>query len=86
MRDDVTIAITGLNATDNPGPGVAVLRAIRAAPGFRGRLVGLAYDSLDPGIYHRELGLTGAFLIPYPSQGLEALRERLFEILEQAPR
>lgn len=85
MRDDVTIAVTGLNATDNPGPGVAVLRALRAAPQFHGRLVGLAYDSLDPGVYHRELGLTGAFLIPYPSQGLEAVRERLFEIHREVP-
>lgn len=85
MRDDVTIAVTGLNATDNPGPGVAVLRALRAAPDFHGRLVGLAYDSLDSGIYHRELRLTGAFLIPYPSQGLEVVRERLLEIHAQVP-
>ena len=30
MRTGPTIAVTGLNATDNPGPGVAVLRALRA--------------------------------------------------------
>ena len=25
-----TVAVTGLNATDNPGPGVAVARSLRA--------------------------------------------------------
>ena len=85
MRDGLTIAVTGLNATDNPAPGVAVIRSLRAAPAFRGRVVGLAYDSLDPGLYCDELDLTAAFLVPYPSQGLEALRERLFAIHERVP-
>jgi carbamoyl-phosphate synthase large subunit len=76
-RNDLTIAVTGLNATDNPGPGVAVLRSLRDQPGFTGKLLGLAYDTLDPGLYSTELGLAGAFLIPYPSQGVEALRERI---------
>lgn len=76
-RHDLTIAVTGLNATDNPGPGVAVLRSIRHEPRFSGRLIGLAYDTLDPGLYSEELGLAGAFLIPYPSQGIDALRERI---------
>jgi len=54
---ELTIAVTGLNAADNPGPGVAVVRAIRAgaevrAAGGRGcRIVGLTYDALDPGAY-----------------------------------
>ena len=85
MRDQLTIAVTGLNATDNPAPGVAVIRSLRAAPDFHGRVVGLAYDSLDPGLYCDELDLAAAFLIPYPSQGLEALRERLFEIHARVP-
>lgn len=85
MRDPLTIAVTGLNATDNPAPGVAVIRSLRAAPDFHGKVVGLAYDSLDPGLYCDELDLAAAFLIPYPSQGLEALRARLFEIHERVP-
>lgn len=76
-RRDFTIAVTGLNATDNPGPGVSVIRALRDEPAFRGRLVGLAYDTLDPGIYARDIGLWGSFLIPYPSQGSDALLERI---------
>jgi carbamoyl-phosphate synthase large subunit len=85
VRSDLRIAVTGLNATDNPGPGVTVLRSLRAEPRFTGALVGLAYDTLDPGIYARDLGLEAAYLIPYPSQGVEALRERIAYIHERAP-
>lgn len=85
MRHAFTVAVTGLNATDNPAPGVAVIRALRAAPEFQGKVVGLAYDSLDPGLYCDALDLTAAFLIPYPSQGLEAMRERLLAIHARVP-
>lgn len=79
MSGSWTIAVTGINATDNPGPGVSVIRALRAHPDFTGRIVGLAYDCLDPGVYAREL-VDDVFLIPYPSQGLGALRARLREV------
>jgi carbamoyl-phosphate synthase large subunit len=78
----LTVAVTGLNATDNPGPGVTVIRAIRQDPDFKGRIVGLAYDSLDPGIYARDL-VDDVFLLPYPSQGIEALKQRLEYIHER---
>jgi len=73
------IAVTGLNATDNPGPGVAVIRALRADPAFVGSIVGLAYDALDPGLYMDGL-LDAAFLIPYPSAGRHALFARLAHV------
>lgn len=75
----LNVAVTGLNATDNPGPGVGVIRAIRHAPQFSGRIVGLAYDALEPGIYARDL-VDDVFMIPYPSQGIDALEERLRHI------
>jgi carbamoyl-phosphate synthase large subunit len=71
-----TVAITGLNATDNPGPGVAVARALRSDPAFQGRIVGLAYDVLDPGLYAEGL-LDAAFLLPWPSMGTPAFLDRL---------
>ena len=47
---DWNVAITGINARpDNPGPGCAVARCLRHASGFRGRLIGLAYATLDAG-------------------------------------
>ncbi len=85
QRRDMTVAVTGLNATDNPAPGVAVLRSLREAPDFRGRLVGLAYDSLDPGLYCDDLDMAAAFLVPWPSQGLEAMRDRLLRIHARIP-
>jgi len=84
MTDPKTIAVTGLNATDNPAPGVGVIRALRAHPDFDGRIVGLAYDSLDPGIYAKDL-VDDVFLVPYPSQGLAAFRARLDEIHTRVP-
>jgi carbamoyl-phosphate synthase large subunit len=72
----LTVAVTGLNATDNPGPGISVIRSLRRHPDFSGRVVGLAYDTLDPGIYASDL-VDDVFLIPYPSQGADALLTRL---------
>lgn len=71
-----TVAVTGLNATDNPGPGVPVIRALRRSPDFAGRIIGLAYDAMDPGLFLPGL-LDGAMLIPYPSAGRDALFARL---------
>lgn len=79
-----TVAVTGLNATDNPGPGVSVIRALQAHRGFHGRVVGLAYDTLDPGIYAQGL-TTDVFLVPYPSNGAEALKARLEYVHSQTP-
>ena len=73
---DVTVAVTGMNATDNPAPGVGVARSLRHAPEFAGRVIGLGYDTLDPGFYAEGL-LDGGAILPYPSAGREALRDRL---------
>ncbi len=77
-----TIAVTAMNATDNPGPGISVIRALREAPGFRGCLVGLAYDAMDPGNYAPDI-VDDIFLLPYPSQGVEALLQRIRFIHER---
>jgi len=53
--DKVNFAVTGLNATDNPAPGIAVVRAIRSDKTWHGRAIGLAYDSLDTGVYDPDL-------------------------------
>lgn len=70
------LAATGLNNTDNPGPGVPVIRSIRESGTFSMEVVGLAYETLEPGIYMP--GITDrTYLIPYPSDGVEALLDRL---------
>jgi carbamoyl-phosphate synthase large subunit len=70
------VAVTGMNATDNPAPGVAVARCLRHEPTFAGRVIGLGYDALDPG-FHAEGLLDGGLILPYPSSGREALHERV---------
>ena len=76
------IGVTGLNATDNPAPGVGVIRALRSSALPGERFVGLAYDALDPGIYAPEL-IPDVFLLPYPSQGLQPFLARLRAIQER---
>ncbi len=78
----MNIAVTGLNATDNPGPGVPVIRSLREMPGFEGRIIGLLYDTLEPGVYMEEVA-DRSYLIPYPSSGSEAVYERLAYIHAQ---
>jgi carbamoyl-phosphate synthase large subunit len=73
---EAAVAITGMNATDNPAPGVAVARSLRHEPEFAGRILGLGYDTLDPGFYSEGL-LDGGAILPFPSAGREALRDRL---------
>jgi len=72
----VTIAVTGLNNTDNPGPGVPVIRSLRDSDVFEVRIVGLAYENLEPGVYMPGIA-DKVYMIPYPSDGVEALLQRL---------
>jgi carbamoyl-phosphate synthase large subunit len=66
---------------DNPGPGVAVARCLKESPDFSGRIIGLGYDALDPGLYLREY-CDAAYLLPYPSAGDEAFITSLKAIHE----
>jgi carbamoyl-phosphate synthase large subunit len=71
----IVIAVTGLNAIDSPGPGVAVIRALRdGLPDVR--IIGLAYETLEPGIYLHDI-VDKTYQIPYPSAGSDALVARL---------
>ncbi len=71
-----TIAVTGLNNTDNPGPGVPVIRALREAKSFNVRIIGLVYENLEPGIYMDDIA-DKIYQIPYPSTGSENLLKRI---------
>lgn len=77
-----TIAVTGLNATDNPGPGMAVIRSLREATSFDVTIIGLSYEALEPGIYMHEL-VDKTYQMPYPAAGQDVLLERLAYINEQ---
>jgi carbamoyl-phosphate synthase large subunit len=78
-RRKLVIAVTGLNAIDSPGPGVAVIRSIKECPDFEVRIVGLSYEALEPGIYMHDL-VDKTYQIPYPSAGTGSLLDRLDDI------
>lgn len=78
-KTNIVVAVTGLNAIDSPGPGIAVIRAIREAAEFEIRVIGLAYEALEPGIYMHNL-VDKTYQIPYPSAGTDALLSRLKHI------
>jgi carbamoyl-phosphate synthase large subunit len=84
MKTKITIAITGLNNTDNPGPGVPVIRGIRDSEIFEPRIIGLAYENLEPGIYMPGV-VDKTYQVPYPSEGSEILVQRILEIHKKDP-
>lgn len=78
----LTIAVTGLNAIDSPGPGVAVIRALRDGLPGPIRIIGLSYETLEPGIYLHDV-VDKTYQVPYPSAGSETLLRRLQYIHEK---
>jgi carbamoyl-phosphate synthase large subunit len=81
MKRKLIIAVTGLNATDNPGPGIAVIRALRESESFEARIIGLSYETLEPGIYMHWL-VDKTYQLPLPSAGVEDLYKRLEQICQ----
>jgi carbamoyl-phosphate synthase large subunit len=72
----LTIAVSGLNNTDNPGPGIPFIRAIRESGRFELKIIGLAYENLEPGIYMKDM-TSRVYKMPYPSEGKKAFLERV---------
>jgi len=81
-KQKITLAVTGLNNTDNPGPGVPFIRGIKESEEFDARIIGLVYENLEPGIYMEDL-CDRIFQIPYPSSGSDELIERIENIHHQ---
>ena len=81
-KQKLTLAVTGLNNTDNPGPGVPVIRGAKESEDFDVRVIGLVYENLEPGIYMEDL-CDRIFQIPYPSSGSDELIERIEQIHQQ---
>ncbi|MFZ5938935.1 MAG: ATP-grasp domain-containing protein [Bacteroidota bacterium] len=80
----LSIAVTGLNNTDNPGPGIPVIRGIRDSREIEARIIGLAYENLEPGIFMHEL-VDKTYKVPYPSAGTGNLMERIRAIHAREP-
>jgi len=69
------IALSGLNNTDNPAPGIPVAKSLKD----NHTLIGLSYDPNEPGNYMQDM-TEKIYLMPYPSLGFEELKTRLEHI------
>ncbi len=76
MKRQLTIAVSGLNNIDSPGPGIPVIRALRDCEEFDVRIIGLSYETLEPGIYMHEL-VDHVYQIPFPKSGADVIFGRI---------
>lgn len=81
-KKNITVAVTALNAIDSPGPGIAVIRGLKESEFYNVRIIGLAYEILEPGIYMEDM-VDKVYQLPYPSSGFDAMLERFRYIQEK---
>jgi carbamoyl-phosphate synthase large subunit len=74
----LVIGISGINTTDNPGPGVALARSFKESR-LKTTCIGLGYDPNEPGHYLR-WAIDRSYLLPYPSRGWKEMQARLAAI------
>ena len=77
--EKLCIGVTGINAIDNPGPGMGVIRSLKECHDLNVEIVGLAYDAMEPGIYMDWL-VDKSFILLYPSTSEEEYIGRLLYI------
>lgn len=82
IKKKITVAVTGLNAIDSPGPGIAVIRGLKESKIYDVRIIGLAYEILEPGIYMDE-HVDKVYHIPVPSSGFDQMLQRIEYIQEK---
>ncbi|MCK5219643.1 ATP-grasp domain-containing protein [bacterium] len=83
MDKQLVVAISGINAVDNPGPGVGVARSLKEDGDLNLKIIGLAYDAMEPGIYLDWL-MDKTYIMPYPASGQQQFIERLQYIKHQS--
>ncbi len=82
MKQKITVAVSGLNNIDSPGPGIPVIRALKESKDFDVRIIGLSYETLEPGLYMHDL-VDKSYQIPFPGAGIDSLLERIYYIHNQ---
>ena len=75
-KPQFTVALSGINAVDNPGPGIGVARSLNEDTDLRAQIIGLAYDAMEPGIY-MDWVVDRSYIMPYPSGDGDAYFDRL---------
>jgi len=71
----IKVAVSGINAAENPGPGVGIIRSLKESA-LDVRTIGLAYDAMEPGIYLDNL-IDKSYILPYPSGDVKSFIERI---------
>ena len=79
--EQIIVGVSGINAVDNPGPGIGVAKSLKEDKDLNIKIVGLAYDAMEPGIYMDWI-VDKSFIMPYPSGGHDAFINRLYYIKE----
>lgn len=74
----IVVAVSGINAVDNPGPGTGICKALKESD-LDVRTIGLAYDAMEPGVYMDNI-IDKSYIMPYPSGSREAFIERIKHI------
>lgn len=77
----ITVAMSGINAVDNPGPGTGIARSLKES-NLEVRTIGLAYDAMEPGNFMNWV-IDKAYILPWPSCTPEAYLDRLAYIHHQ---
>ena len=80
---NINLAVSGLNASDNPGPGLGIIKCLRNHTRFNSRIIGLAYDAKEATTYVQE-ACDEVYLLPYPSAGIKAFQKRIRHIIQKA--
>jgi carbamoyl-phosphate synthase large subunit len=76
---DIVVGVSGINAGDNPGAGIGVARSLKEDEDLKVKVIGLAYDAMETGLYMDWL-IDRAFMMPYPAVGHAEYLERLKHI------
>ena len=76
---ELIVGVSGINAIDNPGPGIGVARSLKEDAELKVKIVGLAYDAMEPGIY-MDWVVDKSYMMPYPSGNGDTFIERLLHI------
>ncbi|HGY92941.1 MAG TPA: hypothetical protein ENK43_17395 [Planctomycetes bacterium] len=81
--ENTVVAVTGLDAGANPHPGAEVALALRADPDFKGRIVGLVYDTMVTGGWMDDL-FDEIHLAPWPGDDEAMWLRRLLHLRRNA--
>ncbi len=82
--DQIHVAVTGLNSSQTPSPGIGVIHSLKAAPRARISIIALAYDMFSDGIH--ALSLAEQIVeLPFPQHQPEQFLKRITALTEKVP-